>query len=618
MTLVIDNRDKLQDQPGFHALIAGVSVYPHVTGGAPAAALSACKIYHWLIEQQNTLTAPLATVRLLLSPSQEETELEPDLHSRESLEACSRSNFKHAIYDWREDASSKEGNVTFFYFSGQGVGIYDNDVLLLLEDFGNPRYPVLRNAVGFGNIYNGMTVSPSRRAMARTQFYFIDTERRFWRELISKPNVPAVFDVELGARDDRSAPIFYAAIPGSAAYTSPGKGSIFTNALLDCLEGPAVDPTGEYRENQMLWRVSVLSLNRALESAFDKMKREREKRGLQELQAYALGGLVKDTTICLIDKPPPVGLVFDARAELGDQPGLHALIVGISSYPHLPGGIGAPSPYSFGMEQLHSAAISAYRTYQWLLKNSQCFPVPLSTIRLLIVPSVDEIEAEPEMQDLEQVEQSCTLAKFLAAATRWRTDSSTHKDNMTLFYFVGHGAERQRKGDSVLFMEDFADGIGGTLRNAVDIENLFNGMAPSPSNNDIARIQLYFIDACRALPSEFQKFEWMNTTPVFNVELGERDDRHAPIFFASVPGDYAYGLKGKQTLFNKALMYCLDESAIVHDKQVGSIRRQVTIDSLYKSLESYIDQQNKEFNAAQDYVVSGLIKNTVICSWEEN
>lgn len=42
-------------------------------------------------------------------------------------------------------------------------------------------------------------------------------------------------------------------------------------------------------------------------------------------------------------------LIFDKRNELQGQPGLHALIAGVSSYPHLLGGTGIPAPESLAL-----------------------------------------------------------------------------------------------------------------------------------------------------------------------------------------------------------------------------------------------------------------------------
>ena len=113
-------------------------------------------------------------------------------------------------------------------------------------------------------------------------------------------------------------------------------------------------------------------------------------------------------------------LVFDERARLQGQPGFHALIAGVSAHPHLPGGMGAPAPDSYGMQQLSSTALTAYKMYCWLVERQNKLPVPLATCRLLLSPSSEEVQREPNLHGLAD---PCTLDQFRAAASEWRTDA---------------------------------------------------------------------------------------------------------------------------------------------------------------------------------------------------
>src|SRR5205823_5326133 len=127
-----------------------------------------------------------------------------------------------------------------------------------------------------------------------------------------------------------------------------------------------------------------------------------------------------------------MSLVLDNRAGLAGKPGLHALIVGVSGYPHLPvPGAGAPPAEAFGMYQLSSTSLAAYRVYRWLLDEAQGLPVPLATCRLLLSPSADELAAEGHLAGLGS---ASTVDNFLVDAAGWRTDASSSDDNMTLFY----------------------------------------------------------------------------------------------------------------------------------------------------------------------------------------
>ena len=89
VALVFDNRLSLDGAPGLHAFITGVSDYPYLSEPAAASrddlsaphfglrklaspALSAYRIARALRLWSPTLTVPLATIRLLLSPSFDE------------------------------------------------------------------------------------------------------------------------------------------------------------------------------------------------------------------------------------------------------------------------------------------------------------------------------------------------------------------------------------------------------------------------------------------------------------------------------------------------------------------------------------------------------------------
>ena len=295
-------------------------------------------------------------------------------------------------------------------------------------------------------------------------------------------------------------------------------------------------------------------------------------------------------------------LVFDQRAALAGAPGVHALIAGVSAYPHLPGGTAAPAPDDYGMRQLSSTALTAYRMYRWLMDRKDHFQVPLATVRLLLSPAPGEIAAEPGINGAGE---ACTLEHFQSDAKDWRTDAGAHADGYTFFYFAGHGVQRSR-GDQVMLMEDFGDGLGGTLAKSVNTKNIYFGMARSDTRPSIAQNQLYFVDACRVLPSKFLNFEQMPTGVVWDVELPGVDERRAPIFYAALPGDKAYAVAGDQTLFSKALLSCLNGGAGELDDTDGQEHWHVTMQSLSEALPTVIDDLNETFGADQEFTVDGV------------
>lgn len=303
-----------------------------------------------------------------------------------------------------------------------------------------------------------------------------------------------------------------------------------------------------------------------------------------------------------------MSLVFDERTNLNGKPGLHALIAGVSAYPHLPVRGETGGEASYGMKQLSSTSLTAYKMYEWLLSHRDDFPVPLATCRMLLSPTEEEKTTEPELETVGA--SPCTDDEFIDAAGDWRKDASSHKDNMTFFYFAGHGVQRS-KDDAIILLQEFGDGKGGALRHGVDVNNLFFGMAPakSGSRSSIARTQIYFVDACRNLPSKFKDYDLMHTLPVFNVERSGRDDRRAPVFYAALADSRAYALRGEQTVFSKALLECLSiatDDPIETDQ--GNLKWPVTFQSLNSALTDHFEDLSASEKADQDFTLSGWVK----------
>jgi len=306
-------------------------------------------------------------------------------------------------------------------------------------------------------------------------------------------------------------------------------------------------------------------------------------------------------------------LVYD-RTETIAGPGIHALLVGVSRYPHLPGGGGTAAEEPLGLQQLDATARTADIIYKWLLKADQekRLPLPLATVRLLLSPSEKE-------SDLTAVD-AATWSNFAKEAKAWRTAASASKEEMTFFYYSGHGIERS-KGDSVLLPADFGDPEGGAILNrAVDMRHIVSGMAPpNDPAKQIANGQLYFVDACRTPAGDLKQYEWEEVPKIWSIANSGVDNRAYPIYYAAVPGATAYALPEKQTLFSMALIDCLDRLAAI-GPEGGDSRWRVTSLSLNDALEDAIRAVNdkyRELNADQTYAPGGQAKKVVIAYLSE-
>ena len=303
-------------------------------------------------------------------------------------------------------------------------------------------------------------------------------------------------------------------------------------------------------------------------------------------------------------------LVFDEREVLGQTPMLHAFIVGVSDYTHLPADprMANSEPPTFGLSKLTCAASSAYRLYEWLITNKGDLASPLGTCRLLLSPVATDLANHPEIQGLVD---RASRDNFIAEAAKWREDASLDKGGMTLFYFCGHGIQKNSD-DAVMLFDGFGSGDpGGVLAMTAEVQPLFSGMAPSDATPDMALTQLYFLDCCRVLPERIKDFDRLIVPPVFDRLLGGRDDRRAPIYYAAVPDSFAYAFPGGQTLFSEALMDCLDGQA-GRPPADGDPRWRITTHSISEALDNLIPRLNTLHGADQSHTVGGWVKSALI------
>jgi len=295
----------------------------------------------------------------------------------------------------------------------------------------------------------------------------------------------------------------------------------------------------------------------------------------------------------------PLQPILDRRGELGKEPGLHALIVGVSEYRHLPAAGAAPDEIKkkFGMTRLTSPALSAVRVWRWLVHRQDKLTAKLATCRLLLCPSPAEIASCPELKDFPS---GASFEAFAEAAAEWRTNAAQRATDVTFVYFAGHGVQEANTEDHVVLLEDFA-APGAALRNGVRVSEILAGMAPRDEQAAIARTQFYFFDTCRNTPEQFEKFAMAQVGSIWNVIQTQMvDDRACPWFCAAEPRGMAYAGKDHQTLFSQALLACLEGGAGTPVDE-GDLERgwAVSVASLAGGLPTHLDLLNAEAGANQ-------------------
>jgi hypothetical protein len=315
--LSFDARMELGSTPGVHALIVGISHYANLPppGAEPtleqqkyglgcerltAAARTGHLIYRWLLETKDRFDLPLVTCRVLLAPTAAESEdAELAVHETDARLMA----FLTAAKDWRDDAANHRDNVAFFYFAGHGFQRRRGaNQVLVLADIGDGIGGLLKNAVDTNSLVQGMAPCNERLEMARRQVYFYDACRlppvdgfKFEEQECTK-----VFDVPTIRQDDRLVIEVRTTLPGMTAWAVPDDQTLFSKALLKCLDGGAAE------DSAGPWRVTIDSLARGLPYHLDAVAK-----AFETDQVVVVDGLGKPLTLGTLKGPPLVDLTIE-------------------------------------------------------------------------------------------------------------------------------------------------------------------------------------------------------------------------------------------------------------------------------------------------------------------
>lgn len=254
--------------------------------------------------------------------------------------------------------------------------------------------------------------------------------------------------------------------------------------------------------------------------------------------------------------------------------GTHALIVGVSDYLHLPLPGVAAGAAVLGLNKLRSAALAAWRFYDWLKAHADDLPCRLATVHLLLSPSAEELAAAPEMAG------ASARAGFDAirrTARAWRGRAKDNRDR-TIFYFAGHGVGAEDK-NVILLADDFADPNAARFAHSFSLRDLDDGMAASEETPLIAQTQFYFVDACRDTDGHVQDFKTIRPGVIFD-DLNQVDLRQKCTLFATSHGLRAEGVAGRGSPFCEALLEAFENASERSAVIDGSRRWLVTSDTI--------------------------------------
>jgi hypothetical protein len=254
----------------------------------------------------------------------------------------------------------------------------------------------------------------------------------------------------------------------------------------------------------------------------------------------------------------------------------HAIVIGIGDYPHLLGGSGTLSDYHDGMGQLTSPPVSARKLAEWLIQNYRNPDRPLASVSLLVSETPRNNFTNPKSQQAHQPEEA-TYANAEEAITAWALRGRANKDNLLIFYFCGHGIAQGS--DMSLLMSDYGRNVVAPLKQAIDFRRFRLGMS-----RNLPSRQLYFVDACRANSDRLIENFGYAGDPMINV--GVEDVAEAPVYFATLSGELAFGKPNEVSVFTDGLIKGLNGSG--SDDSEGDWR--VTTSRLKEAIDYHVRQ----------------------------
>lgn len=272
-------------------------------------------------------------------------------------------------------------------------------------------------------------------------------------------------------------------------------------------------------------------------------------------------------------------------------PKTHAFIVGVGRYPHLSGG-GRETPGLPPLAQLTSPPISARALANWLIGTPlKHDAAPLGSVEMLLsdaggqnydVPGGTRIAVE-----------DATSERIEAAFGRWYDRCDAHRDNVALFYFCGHGVQ---KDVLMLLPENVGASSLTPWAKAIDFDASYRGMARCA-----AETQYYFIDACRQLTTSMLKKDFKGWT-LIEGDVWQQNPRIAPKLYATTIGHPAFGDANEPSRYTRALLQALGGGGA--DKQNG--RWVIDTSHLGSAVQKIIDRGNLDLpHGEQQKVVTG-------------
>lgn len=269
---------------------------------------------------------------------------------------------------------------------------------------------------------------------------------------------------------------------------------------------------------------------------------------------------------------------FLVHEEVVTGPATYAIVIGVGEYPHLIGGSASLSPNNDGMGQLTSPPVSARAVAEWLIQNYRNPKQPLASVSLLLSETPTQDFENPKTHQRYQTE-TATYDNVDEAIGKWALQGRKHAGSLLIFYFCGHGIAQGS--DMSLLMSDYGRNELAPLKHAIDFRRFRLGMT-----RNLPSRQIYFIDACRANSDTL--IESFGNAGQVPIGSGSASVAEAPVYFATLSGENAFGKPNEVSVFTDALLKGLNGSGSDDNEEVGQWR--VTTSRLKEAIDYHVRQ----------------------------
>jgi hypothetical protein len=229
-------------------------------------------------------------------------------------------------------------------------------------------------------------------------------------------------------------------------------------------------------------------------------------------------------------------------------PALHALVIGVGDYPHLPGGSGTLTSADLQLGQASMPVPSALAITEWLLTEYHNERVALGSIEVLISPT-QEFPLDSTIHTIE----TATKDHVSTAVQAWLTRANSDPGNVSVFYFCGHGVEKDTQ---YLLLEDYGANPFQPTEASIALGKFHTGMLSCAAGT-----QLFIADACRQVPWDLLKEIDPQGQAFVTGSYAGNTSRDAPIMYATGFGDESHGQPNEVTRFTQALIAALRGAA---------------------------------------------------------